>query len=358
MRHKHTKPRSRFMRAVRGLTAMLLVIAVLLGCWSIAYFVTRYFYQALGNQPQAFAIQLINSVLGFFIFGIIMFIVGRLMAPKRMDFLTMMNDAMKRIAKGDFNVKLTVGSSDNPFDKVMQNLNHMAEELGQMEQLRQEFISNVSHEIQSPLTSIAGFARALQNDTLGQDDRHHYLNIIETESKRLSKLSDNLLKLTSLESKHHPFEPKPYRLDKQLRSIVLACEPQWLNKSIEMEVSLIEISVTADEDLMNQVWINLIHNSIKFTPVGGTIGINLWQDGDHALVSISDNGMGIPEEEQPHIFERFYKADKSRNRSDYAGGSGLGLSIVKKIVDMHGGDIRLISTPGISTSFTISLALH
>jgi two-component system phosphate regulon sensor histidine kinase PhoR len=140
--------------------------------------------------------------------------------------------------------------------------------------------SNVSHEIQSPLTSISGFSRALQNEGLSTEERNHYLVIIETESKRLSKLSDNLLKLTSLESKQHPFDPKAYRLDKQLRKVVLACEPQWVEKGIEMDIDLGEVEIVADEDMMNQVWVNLIHNGIKFTPIGGTIRIELQQQGN------------------------------------------------------------------------------
>jgi signal transduction histidine kinase len=222
-----------------------------------------------------------------------------------------------------------------------------------MEKMRQEFISNVSHEIQSPLTSISGFARALRDTRLSEEERAHYLDIIETESIRLSKMSDNLLKLTSLESEHHPFEPKRYRLDKQLRAVVLACEPLWLDKSIDMDVSLEEGEIDADPDLMNQVWGNLIHNSIKFTPRGGTIGVELqFRDGE-AAVRISDTGIGIGEEDLPRIFERFYKADKSRNRA--GGGSGLGLSIVKKIVDLHHGSIDVQSRPGEGTVFTVRL---
>ena len=164
----------------------------------------------------------------------------------------------------------------------------------------------------------------------------HYLGIIEKESARLSKLSENLLKLTSLESDHHPFERRRYRLDKQLRSLILACEPQWHDKGIDMDVSLEDVSIEADEDLLSQVWLNLLHNSIKFTPAGGTIGVRLKRNGQEA-----------------HIFERFYKADRSRDRS--TGGSGLGLAIVKRIVEMHTGSVAVQSAPGTGTTFTVRL---
>jgi signal transduction histidine kinase len=225
-----------------------------------------------------------------------------------------------------------------------------------MENMRQEFVSNVSHEIQSPLTSIRGFAQVLQNDQLAPPERRHYLEIIETESKRLSRLADDLLKLASLESDQVKFEPGPYALDKQLRSVVLVCEPQWAEKKLNMEIDLNSLSINADEDLLNQVWLNLLQNSIKFTPIGGTIKVKLQTEGNHAVVSITDNGIGIAPEDQIHIFERFYKADKSRTRSKE--GSGLGLSIVKKIINLHGGSIDVVSSPGTGTTFTVSLPLQ
>ncbi|EKN71281.1 integral membrane sensor signal transduction histidine kinase [Neobacillus bataviensis LMG 21833] len=231
----------------------------------------------------------------------------------------------------------------------------MAKQLKEMEAMRQEFISNVSHEIQSPLTSIGGFAKALQYDELTNEERSHYLSIIETETYRLSKLSDNLLKLTSLESEHHPFERKSYRLDQQIRNIILASEPNWMEKELEIDVSLEKVQILADEDLMSQVWINLIHNSIKFTPSFGKIRIHLKNIDGKAIIKISDTGIGISKKDQVHIFERFFKADKARERS--RGGSGLGLSIVKKITEMHNGTILVESEIEKGTTFTIVIQI-
>jgi signal transduction histidine kinase len=229
----------------------------------------------------------------------------------------------------------------------------MALQLDQMEKMRQEFISNVSHEIQSPLTSIRGFACALQQNDLSAEDRRHYLDIIEAESMRLSKLSANLLKLASLESDQVRFEPKPYRLDTQIRSLILASEPQWAGKRLEMDVTVDEANIIADEDLLSQVWINLLHNSIKFTPEGGSVRVALQRRADRLEVTIADTGTGIAPEDQPHIFERFYKADPSRRRSE--GGSGLGLSIAKKVVELHRGTIAVRSQPGAGAAFTVEL---
>ena len=245
---------------------------------------------------------------------------------------------------------------NHPFGKFVEGINHMAIELNQMEQMRQEFISNVSHEIQSPLASISGFAKVLKRSELTPDKRERYLNIIETESLRLAHLSDNLLKLTSIDSDHYPFEARLYRLDQQIRKTILACEPQWIAKSLVLDVSLDEVAIFADEELMNQVWINLINNSIKFTPSGGTLTIDLCQLGETAVVTVDDTGIGISEEDQDFLFERFFKADKSRNRT--RGGSGLGLSIVKKIVDMHNGTITVKSKLGEGTRLSISLPIE
>src|SRR5262249_34226152 len=160
------------------------------------------------------------------------------------------------------------------------------------------------------LTSIRGFAQALRNDQLSAADKSHYLSIIETESTRLSRLTDNLLRLASLEAEYAKFEPKSYGLDKQIRSLILASEPQWSEKAIDMKVALDEVTITADEDLLSQVWTNLIHNSIKFTPQGGKICVALHQNGAIVEFEIADTGIGISDEDKAHIFERFYKADK------------------------------------------------
>ncbi len=231
----------------------------------------------------------------------------------------------------------------------------MAVNLKAMEEMRQEFVSNVSHEIGTPLTSIGGFAKALKDEKLPQELRERYLTIIETECARLSKLSDNLLKLAALDSERYPLQLAAYRLDRQLASVILAIEPQWESKNIDVSLEAQEVELAADEDLMSQVWMNLLINAIKFTPLGGQIQVSLERSENGVAVSISDNGVGIAEEDQPRIFERFYMADQSRNRS--AGGSGLGLSIVHKIVEMHGGAITVSSKYGEGAQFNVSLPL-
>lgn len=297
--------------------------------------------------------QLFTVFLGFLLLFIILFIIGR--PWKQREGFNLYISAIRRMAKGDFSVTIKLPKQmRGEFSELAHSINDMAAELSQMEQMRQTFISNVSHEIQSPLTSIRGFARVLQQTNLEEEQRQHYASIIETESVRLSRLSDNLLKLTTLEADQQPMRMKPFRLDQQLRSTILACEPVWTEKDLLMDVNLDEeVTFIGDEELLSQVWTNMLANSMKFTPEGGSISIEVKRTNGGASVCISDNGVGISVEDLPHIFERFFKADKARSRM--AGGSGLGLSIVKRIVEMHGGTVTASSTPGSGTTITVFL---
>jgi two-component system phosphate regulon sensor histidine kinase PhoR len=339
----------------KGLRIVSMMI-VIITFWSLAYAGTSLFYKQFELQTSDFSKGLLTLFVMIILFLVAMWTFSKCAPQRRIDFFAAIIDAMKSISKGDYTIQIAnqfEHKKNHPFAKIVEGINEMAVELNQIEEMRQEFISNVSHEIQSPLASINGFATVLKQNNLTVEEREHYLAIIETESLRLANLSDNLLKLTSIESQHHPFEPAPYRLDKQLRTIILSCEPQWLAKSLELDIALDEVEITADQELMSQVWINLIINSIKFTPVGGTLKIALLRCDTDAIVEITDSGIGIAEEHQFHLFERFYKVDASRNRK--LGGSGLGLSITKKIIDMHDGFIDVQSKVNKGTTFTVTL---
>jgi signal transduction histidine kinase len=254
------------------------------------------------------------------------------------DFL----DAMKKISGGDFNIILDV-KKYRFHSNIAKAINEMAKNLGSLETMRQDFISNVSHEIQSPLTSITGFAALLKDENIPLKDRKHYIEIIETESKRLSNLSDSLLKLSALETADK-FSIGAFRLDKQIEDIVLLLEPQWAKKNINISADLAQIHIFANELLLAQVWTNILHNAIKFTPENGEIKISVEKIDNQISCKISDTGIGIEPKDQIRIFERFYKADKARNSK--SGGNGLGLSIVKKIVELHKGQITINSEIG------------
>jgi signal transduction histidine kinase len=256
------------------------------------------------------------------------------------------------VAKGDYNIVLPTKSKDE-LGVLTEQFQQMAREISQVEKMRQEFVSNVSHEIQTPLASISGFVSILQKDGLDEAEQLRCLNIIRQESMRLSRLSENMLRLTTLDSNHYPFHPSLVRLDRQLRRVVVTAEPQWSAKRLNIHLELPRTEIYADEDLLNQVWLNIFGNSIKFTPEGGDIFIELRPGNGEIGVVFRDTGIGIAEEDRKRVFERFYMADKSRNRE--AGGSGLGLAIVKRIVELHNGSVEIDSAVGKGTVFTVFL---
>ncbi|MGE5703654.1 MAG: sensor histidine kinase, partial [Clostridia bacterium] len=223
-----------------------------------------------------------------------------------------LTNATKQLAEGDYNVRLDIERKDEIGD-LASHFAQMTHELKQLEEMRQEFVSNVSHEIQSPLTSIQGFTQAIQSGGVTREQQENYLAIIEQESRRLSSVSKQLLTLASLEKETSLYEPSVYRLDEQIRNVLLMLEQQWKEKQLDIDLELPETRIEADQNLLNQVWINLISNSIKFTEPGGVLSIGIHYDKGIA-VTIKDTGIGISEEELQHVFDRFYKGDKSRNR--------------------------------------------
>lgn len=262
--------------------------------------------------------------------------------------------ATRRIATGDFNVELNIkqtgelGTLANSFEEMMHDLQ-------QLEQMRREFVTNVSHEVQSPLTSISGYAIALKKVALTEDERNRYLDIIIAEAERMSKMSDSLLKLSLLESQSQQLRLITFSLDEQIRRVIVAIQPQWSARNISFELDLKPVIIWADHDLLSQVWTNLLGNSIKFSKDDSVINISIKQDMNNVTVRISDTGIGISPEDQERIFERFFKADRSHSRK--YGGSGMGLAIVKQIVSLHQGDIQVESEPGQGTTIIVTLPI-
>ncbi|MCU5222646.1 MULTISPECIES: envelope stress sensor histidine kinase HitS [Bacillus cereus group] len=351
MRRRERMNKVKILKLIGAVLALFSFLTII---WSIAFYVSSSVINALEIQVSPFVTFLISDMVGFVFIVLIWVLIGVLMRPKREAMIWTIIEPIQKIAKGDFSVKIRNEEKyDGEIGVLVKSINDMTDELNAMEKMRQEFVSNVSHEIQSPLTSIKGFARALQDTNLPEEKREHYLTIIETETTRLSKLSQNLLKLTLLESEEYTPERVTYRLDQQLKQIVLNSEPLWAEKEIELDLDLEKVHTTADQESMSQVWINLIHNSIKFTPSSGTISIKLKEYETLVEVRIRDTGIGISEEQKQHIFERFYKADSSRNRA--YGGSGLGLAIVKKVLDLHQGGIKVESEEGNGTEFIVCI---
>ncbi|WP_025720692.1 sensor histidine kinase [Paenibacillus polymyxa] len=262
--------------------------------------------------------------------------------------------ATRRIAVGDFNIKLNI-KQKGELGTLARSFEEMMHDLQQLEQMRREFVTNVSHEVQSPLTSISGYAIALKQVDIADNERSRYLDIIIAEADRMSKMSDSLLKLSLLESQSQQMRLVTFSLDEQIRRVIVAIQPQWSARNIRFELNLKTVRLLADQDQLNQVWTNILGNSIKFSKDGGVINVSIKQDIKSVTVRISDTGIGISLEDQKRIFERFFKADRSHSRK--YGGSGMGLAIVKQIVSLHQGDIRVESEPGQGTTVIVTLPI-
>lgn len=260
------------------------------------------------------------------------------------------SDASKKVAEGDFSVRLEPKGSGE-IRELTENFNSMIRGLSANEYLHKEFVSNISHEFNTPITSLKGYAKLLKSGGLTEKQREEYADIIIAESDRLSRLSADMLKLSELEHGGISPEYKMFSLDEQLRSAVILLQQSWESKNISLDIDLEETSFTGDETLLYQLWINLVSNAVRYTDSGGRIGIVLSKGSGAVTVTVSDTGRGMTPEEADNAFRRFYKADKSRS----SGGTGLGLAIAKKIAELHGGSISVSSAEGTGSAFTVTL---
>ncbi|WP_233880029.1 HAMP domain-containing sensor histidine kinase [Virgibacillus halodenitrificans] len=260
--------------------------------------------------------------------------------------------ATKKIAAGNYHLKLKVKRKDE-IGRLASDFSKMSRSLEQIEEKRQEFVSSVSHEIQSPLTSIQGFSKLIKEEELSKEERIHYLTIIEKESKRLSLLSKQLLTLSFLDSEKDINEGQKFDVAAQLRETIQTTEWQWREKNISIELDISSAYLKGDPRLLQQVWMNLISNAIRYTDASGKITLRTYERKQEIEVVVEDTGIGITEENIPLLFERFYKVDKARTRTEDS--TGLGLAIVKKIIELHDGAIMVESTLGEGSRFIVTL---
>lgn len=260
---------------------------------------------------------------------------------------------MNRLASGDYKARLSFGKllSGNPsFWEMSDSFNKLAEELESAEMLRSDFINNFSHEFKTPIVSIAGFAKLLKRGNLTPQQQAEYLDIIEKESLRLSYMATNVLNLTKVENQTILTEVTEYNLSEQLRACVLLLESKWDKKALELQLDFGEHMICANEELLTQVWINLLDNAIKFAPTGHTVQVQITEAEDHLSVAIANTGSEIPYESRKKIWGKFYQADESHA----AEGNGIGLAIVKRVVELHRGTVGVKSGDGLVV-FTITL---
>ncbi len=260
---------------------------------------------------------------------------------------------MNRLASGDFQARLKFGrllTSHPALAELTDSFNKMAEELGNTEMLRNDFINNFSHEFKTPIVSVAGFAKVLKRGGLTPEQQAEYLNIIEAESLRLSYMATNVLNLTRIENQSILTNVSRFNLSEQIRSCILLLEHKWAPKELEWKLDFGELEIWGNEELLKQVWINLIDNAVKFSAHGDIVEIRLAQKEQEIRVSVINSGPEIPAEAREKIFNKFYQADESHSSE----GNGVGLAIVKRVAQLHGGRALAQSQGGI-TEFTVEL---
>ena len=265
-------------------------------------------------------------------------------------FYTMINSVLSIFSKGNFKIQLPI-PNDFEMGSLTAKFNSMVRELNSIETLRNDFINNVSHEIKTPISTIQGFSNLLKDDTLSKEDKNEYLDIIISETSRISNLTSNILKLTKLETQGIITDKTSFYLDEQLRHSILILQRDLSEKNIDLDIDLDKVQIYSNEELLQQVWLNLLSNAIKFTKENGKISIQLMDTEDTATVKITDNGIGMKPESLNHIFDKFYQEDRSHSSN----GNGLGLPLVKRIVDLCSGTIRVKSLLGEGSSFTVEL---
>lgn len=258
--------------------------------------------------------------------------------------------ATEEVAKGNFDVRVE-SSGLTELGQLAESFNHMAKELGSIETLRSDFVSNVSHEFKTPVASIKGFAKLLTKESLSSESRKEYLDIIIREADRLAKLSSNVLLLSKLEKQEDAGEVSYFSLDEQLRRVILTLEPAFQKKDISLDIDLAPAGYLGSEGLLHHVWMNLLDNAVKFTPQGGRVGVRLTREKGTVVVRVSDTGCGMDRETADSIFVKFYQGDKSHSTE----GNGLGMSLAKQVLDLSGGEISVESTAGEGTTFTVRL---
>lgn len=271
---------------------------------------------------------------------------GRQMAKPMNDMI----QATKSISKGDYSIRVDE-TGRGEIGELLGSFNQMTAELEGTEMMRTDFINTFSHEFKTPIVSIRGFAKRLQQGNLTQEQQAEYLNYIVRQSERLSELSANILLLCRYENQQMIGAREKYDLDEQVRRCILLLENQWETKNIQFDIDLQPLQYEGNEEMLDHVWLNLIGNAVKFSPEYGTVTVTA-ACGEHWIeVNVKDEGIGMSQGEMKHIFDKFYQSDQAKS----LGGNGLGLPLAKRIIDLCEGQITVNSSQGAGTEFRVSL---
>ncbi len=280
-------------------------------------------------------------------------IISSYVSSKMLRPILKINDAAKKVAMGDFSVRLEEKSIAKEVKQIAENFNIMVKELSNTETLRNDFVSNVSHEFKTPLSAIEGYATLLQDETLTREEEQKYIKYILENTARLSKLTQNILSLSRLENQEIVLQKEHFLLDEQIRRILLSYESKWEEKNLSIDLNLERVMFYGNPSLLAQVWSNVIENAIKFSNFNGVLTIDCLTNNKKVYITIKDNGIGMDDEVSKHAFDKFYQGE----RSHHVKGNGLGLALVKRIVELCEGTVTIESEKGIGTSVMISFNL-
>lgn len=294
--------------------------------------------------PMFFLLS-ISVIMGTFI--------SFLVARKILKPVTKFSEASNEIARGNFDIRMVEFGRIPELNDLASNFNIMAAELSSIETLRNDFVTNVSHEFKTPIAAIEGYSTLLQDTSLSEAERLDYTQTIIESVRQLAALSGNILSLSKLETADAALAKNRFRLDEQIRQVILLLENEWNTKKQQIQPDLAALTYLGDENLLMLVWKNLIENAVKFTPPGGLITIRMQASADAVSIAVIDEGCGMDETTVRHAFDKFYQGDTARKTS----GNGLGLALTKRIVDLHHGSINVASEINKGTSFTVRLPL-
>ncbi|MGG5371505.1 sensor histidine kinase [Enterococcus sp. AZ196] len=262
-----------------------------------------------------------------------------------------LRQAMSKVSKGDFTVQLDEQQQMEDVEELYHDFNVMVKELNSIETLRNDFVSTVSHEFKTPIATIKGYVQLLQNDSLSKEERQNYLERMLDGTQQLTHLTDNILKLSKLENQGLGLDFQNFRLDEQIRQVILFLQPKWEQLNLTLDLDLPRTNYFGNEEFLYQVWLNLMDNAIKYSQKDSSIHVHLSNEEDEQIITISDEGIGMSNEVASRIFDKFYQSDTSRKTK----GNGLGLSLAKQIVELHHGTIKVNSSPNKGSNFKIYL---
>ena len=351
-----TSLKKRILRARYNYFVFFLLSAFIVTCTTMLFvtILSRTLSLTLDSDDLQTAAKLtfLNVIILSLLFTVIDAIRRRVTTERITKHIT---DAASEMMRGDFDVRISHVSglsADENYNVIIDCFNKMASELSGVETLRADFIANVSHEMKTPLAVIQSYGRLLSSPELSEEKRIEYATAITNASRRLSSMITNILNLNRLENQQIYPVCKTYDLSEQLCECLLQFENVWETRNIQIETDIAEnIGISADSELLSHVWNNLLSNAFKFTDDGGKVTLTLTADSEYATVTVSDTGCGMSGEVGAHIFEKFYQGDTSRATQ----GNGLGLPLVKRVIDIMQGEISVQSTEGVGSIFTVRI---